>query len=144
MSNSLQAHRLQHAKLPCPSLSSRVCSDSCPLSWWCYLTISSSAALFFFCLLSFPASGSFPMSHLFASGDQSIWASASIFPMNIHGWFPLGLSGLISFQSKGLSRVFSNTAAQSINSLVLSLLYSPTLTSIVTTGKTVALSYPKT
>ena len=108
MSNSLQSHASQHAKLPCPSLSPKVCYDSCPLNWRCYLTIFPSAALFF-CFQSFPASWSFPMSHLFASGNQSIGASASIFPMNVHGWFPLGLSGLISFQSKGPPRVFSST-----------------------------------
>ena len=81
---------------------------------WCYLTISSSAALFSFCLQSFPVSGSFPMSQLFASGGQSIeaLASASVLPINSQGWFPLGLTGLISLQSKGLSRVFSNTTVQ--------------------------------
>ena len=109
-SDSLWPHGLQHTSLPC-SLSPRVCSNSCSLSWWCYLTISSSAAPFSFCLQSFPASGSFPMSQLFASGDQSIRASVStsVLPMNIQGWFPLGLIGLISLQSKGLSRVFSST-----------------------------------
>ena len=91
--------------------SPRVCSNSCPLSQWFYLTISSSAAVFFFCLLSFPASGSFPMSWLFVSGGQSIGglSSASVLPMNIQGWFPLGLTGLISLLSRGLSRVFSST-----------------------------------
>ena len=103
---------LQHTRLPCPSLSPGVCSDSCPLSQWCHPTISSSAA--FFCLQSFPASGSFPMSQLFASGSQSIRASAStsFLPMNIQGWYLLGLTGLISLMSKGLSRVFSNTTVQ--------------------------------
>ena len=102
-------HGLQHTRLPCPSLSPRVCSDSS--SQWCYLTISSSATLFSFCLHSFPASGSFPMSWLFASGGQSIGASASVVVllMNIQGWFSLGLTGLISLQSKGLSRVLSST-----------------------------------
>ena len=111
MSDSLQPHGLQHNSLPCPTLSSGVCSNSCPLSQWCYLTISCSAAAFSFCLQSFPASGSFPMSQLFASDDQSTGASASIsvLPMNIQGWFPLGLTGLISLRSKGLSRVFSST-----------------------------------
>ena len=95
-------------RLPCLSLSPRVCSSSCPLSWWCYLTISSSATLFSFCLQSFPASGYFPLSQLFASGGQSIGAStsASVLPMNIQDWLPLGLTALIS---KGLSRVFSST-----------------------------------
>ena len=94
-------------------LSFRVSSDSYPCSRWWYPTISSSAALFF-CLQSFPASGSFPMSQLFASGGQSIGASAlaSVLPMNIQGWFPLELTGLISLQSKGLSRVFSSTTIQ--------------------------------
>ena len=109
MSDSLWPPGLQHAKFRCPPLSSRVCSNSCPLSRWCYLTISSWATLFSFCLQSFPASGSFPMSWLFTSGGQSTGASASVLPMNIQGWLPLGLAGLISLLSKGLSRVFSNT-----------------------------------
>ena len=111
MSDSLGSHRLQHARLLCPPLSPRVCSNSCPLCQWCYLTISFSAASLSFCRQSFPVSGSFPMSRLFQSGGQSIGAStsATILSMNIQGWFPLGLSGLISLQSKGLSRVFSST-----------------------------------
>ena len=109
VSGSLWPHGLQYARLPCPSLSSGVCSYSCPLSWWCYLTISSSSSLFSFCLQSFPASVSFEMSQLFPSGGQSIGASASVLPENIQGWFPLGLAGLISLQSKGISRVFSST-----------------------------------
>ena len=111
-------------------LSPRACSNSCPLSQWCHPTISSSVIPLSSCLQSFPASGAFPMSQFFASGGQSIGASASVLPMNIQGWFPLELIGLISLQSKGLSRVFSNTTVQSINSLVLSLLTGPTLTSI--------------
>jgi len=103
---------LPHTRLSCPSLSPWVCLNSCLLSWWCHLTILSSVVLFSSCLQSCPASGSFPMSQLFASGDQSIRASASLLPMNIQGWFPLGLTDLISFQSKGLSRVFSNTTVQ--------------------------------
>ena len=92
-------------------LPDRVCSNSCPLNWWGYLTISSSATLFSFCLQSFPASGSFPISQLSTSGGQSIGApaSASVLPMNIQGWFPWGLTSLISLQLKGLSRVFSST-----------------------------------
>ena len=111
ISNSLWPHGLQHAGLPCPSLSPGVCSDLCPLSWWCYPTISSSVIPFSFCPQSFPASGSFPKSWLFASGSQSIGASASasVPPMNIQGWFPLGLTGLISFLSQRLSRVFSSS-----------------------------------
>ena len=103
-------HGLQHARLPCPSLSPGACSHSCPLSQWCYLTLSSSAA-FSFCPKSFPASEYLPISWLFASGSQSIGASASasIFPVNSQGWFLLGLTGLISLQFKGLLRVFSNT-----------------------------------
>ena len=109
---TLQPHGLQHTRLLCPPLSPRVCSDSCPLSWWCYLTISSSVIPFSSCLQSFPASGSFLMSWLFTSGGQSIGASASasVLPVNIQCWFPLGLTGLISLQSKGLSRVFFSTA----------------------------------
>ena len=113
MSNSLWPHGLQHTRLPCPSPSSIVCSNSCPLRQWCYPTISCSVSPFSY-LQSFPASGSFPMSCLFASGGQSIGdsASASVLPMNIQGRFPLGLTGLISLQSKGHSRVFSNTTVQ--------------------------------
>ena len=105
MSDPLRPHGLQHARFPCPFLS--VCSNSCPLSWWCYLTISSSATHFSFCLQSFPAPGSFAVSWIFALDDQSIGApaSASVLPMNIQGWFPLGLTGFISLLSKGLSRV---------------------------------------
>ena len=109
VSDSLRPHGLQHARLPCPSLSSGACSNSCPSRQWCHPTISSSFAPFFSCLQSFPASGSFLMSQLFTSGGQSIGASVSVLPMNIQDWFPLGLTSLISFQSKGLSRVFSNT-----------------------------------
>ena len=97
---------IQHAKLPCPSLYPEVCSHSCPLSRWCYPTISCSAALSSFCPQSFPASESFPVSQLFASDGQSIWASASasVLPMDTQGWFPWGLTGLISLLPKGLSR----------------------------------------
>ena len=94
----LWPHGLQHARLLCPPISPRDCSDSCPLSRWCHQTISSSAAPFCFCLHSVPASGSFHMSQFFTSGGQSIGvsASASVLPMNIQDWFPLGLTGLIS------------------------------------------------
>ena len=111
MSNSLWPHELQHTRLPYPSSSPRVCSKSCPLSWWCHPTISSSVILFSSCLQSFPASESFLMSQLFASGSQSIGASAlaSVLPINTQGWFHLGLTNLISLQSKGLSRIFSST-----------------------------------
>ena len=109
--STLQPHRLQHSRLPCPSLSFRVCSDSCPLSQWCHPTVSSSVIPFSSCLHSLPASGSFPVSQLFASSGPSIGASASasVLPMNIRDWFPLGLTDLISLQSKRLSRVFSIT-----------------------------------
>ena len=111
MSDSLWPHGLQHARLPCSSPSPRACWNSCPLSQWCPLTISSSVNPFFSCLQSFPASGSFPVSQLIASGGQSIRASASasVLPMNVQGWFPLGLTGSISLLLKGLSRVFSST-----------------------------------
>ena len=125
---TLRCCGLQHASLPSPSLSPGVCSDSCPLSWWWYPTISSSATPFSFCLQSFPASRSFLLSQPFTSGSQSIGASASVLQMNIQGWFPLRLIGLI-LPHKGLS---SSVAPQfeRINSLVLSLLYDSTLTSI--------------
>ena len=108
---TLRHHGLQHSRLPCPSLAPGVCSNSCPLSWWCYLTISSSAAPFSFCLPSFPASESFLMSWLFASSGQSIGtsASASVLSMNFQGWLPLGLTGLISLKFKGLPKAFSST-----------------------------------
>ena len=111
MSDSLWHHGLLHVRLSHPSLYPRVCSNSCPLSRWCHPTISSSIAPFSSCPQSFPAWGSFPMSQLFATGGQSIGASASmsVLPMNIQAWFPLGLTGLISLQSKGLSRAFSST-----------------------------------
>ena len=114
MSNSLWPHGLQHARLPCPLPSPRVSSNSCPMSWWRHPTISSSVAPFSSCPQSFLASGSFPMSQLFASDGQSTEASASasVLPMNIQGWFPLGLTGLISLLSKGLLRVFSGTTIQ--------------------------------
>ena len=103
VSGSLWPHELQHTKLPRATLSPRACSNSCPLSWWCHPTISSSVTPFS-CPQSFPASESFPMSWFFASGGQSIGAaaSASVLPMNIQGWFLLGLTGLISLQSKSL------------------------------------------
>ena len=132
VSKSLWSHGLQHARHPCPSLSPRICSNSCPLSHWCHPNISSYLILFSSCPRSFPAPGSLSMRLLFTSGGQSIAAStsASVLPVNIQGWFPLGLTGLISLQSKGLSRVFSSTTLWSINSLVLNLLYGPTLTFI--------------
>ena len=122
--------------------SSGVCSNSCPLSWWCHPTISSCVVPFSSCLESFSASGSFPMSRLLASGAQSIRASASasVLPLNIQDWFPLGLSALLSLQSKGLLRIFSTPQFKSINSLVLRLLYGPTLTSVYGYWETTALT----
>ena len=113
LSDSLWPHGLQHARLPCPSPTPRVCSNSCPSSRWYHPTITFSVVPFS-CVQSFPASGSFPMSKFFASSDQSIGvsASASVLPMNYQDWFLSGLTGLISLQSKGLSRVFSSTPVQ--------------------------------
>ena len=107
-------HELQHTRLFCPTLSPKVCSNSCPLSWWCYLTNSSSVIPFSSNLQSFPASGSFPMSQFFTLDGQTtgVSASASVFPVNTQDWFPLGMTGWISLQFKGLSRVFSNTTLQ--------------------------------
>ena len=114
MSDSLRPHKQQHARPPCPSPTPRVYPNPCPLSQWCHPTISSCVVPFCYCPQSFPASGSFQMSQLFASGGQSIWvsASASIFSVNTQNWSPLGWTGWISLQSKGLSRVFSNTTVQ--------------------------------
>ena len=114
MSNSLWPHELQHARPPCPSPSPRVHPNPRPLSRWCYLAISSSIIPFSSCPQSFPTSGSFQMNQLFASGGQSIGVSAStsVLPMNTQDWSPLGWTGWISWQSKGLSRVFSNTTVQ--------------------------------
>ena len=112
-SDSLRPHGLKHARLPCPSPTPRACSNVCPLGQWCHPTISSSVVSFSFCIQSFPASRSFLMNHLFASGSQSIGVSAStsVLPMNTQDW-SLGWIGWISLQSKGLSRVFSNTTVQ--------------------------------
>ena len=112
MSEFLRPHWLQHARPPCPSATPGVCSTSCPSGQWCHPTISSSVIPFSFCLLSFPASGSFQMSQFFTSGGQSIGVSASVHPMNIQDWFPLGWTGWISLMCKGHSIVFSNTTVQ--------------------------------
>ena len=114
VSDSLQPHGLQHTRPPCPSPTPGVYSNSCPWSWWCHSTISSSVVPFSSHLQSFPESGSFPMSQFFTSGSQSIGVSAStsVLSMNIQDWFPLGWTDWISLQSKGLSRVFSNTTVQ--------------------------------
>ena len=131
--STLWPHGLQHARLPCPSPTPGACSNSSPSSWWCHPTISSSVVPLSFCLPSFPATGSFQMSQFFASHGQNIGisASASVLPMHIQNWSPLGLTGLISLQSKGLSRVFSNTTVENLQFFGAELFfYSPTLTSI--------------
>ena len=132
ISDSLRPHERQHTRPPCPSPTPGVYPNPCPSSRWCHPTISSSVVPFSSCPQSLPASGSFQMSQLFATGDQSIGVSASTsaLPMNTQDWSPLGWIGWISLQSKGPSRVFSNITAQSINSSVLSFLSSRTLTSI--------------
>ena len=114
VSHSLWPRGLQHTRPPCPSPTPGAYSNSCPLSQWCHPTISSSVVPFSSCLQSFPASRSFPMSQFFPSGGQSIGvsASASVLPMNIQDWFPLGWTGWASLLTKGLSRVFSNTTVQ--------------------------------
>ena len=114
VSDSLRPHEPQHARPPCPSPATGVPPNSCAPSRWCHPTISSSVVPFSFCPQSFPASGSFPMSQLFASGGQSVGVSAlaSVLPMNTYDWSPLGWTGWVSLQSKGLSRVFSNTTVQ--------------------------------
>ena len=111
MSDSMHPHGLQQARPLCPSPSPEVCPSSCPLYLWCHPAISSSDALFSFCPQSFPASGTFPMSQLFASDDHNteVSTSASVLPTSIQGWFPLRLTGLISLLSKGLLGVFSST-----------------------------------
>ena len=114
VSNSLWPHKLQHARPPCLSPTPGVHPNPCPRSQWCHSTISSSVIPFFSCPQSFPASGSFQMSQLFTWGGQSIGisASTSVLPMNTQDWSPLGWTGWIALQSKGLSRVFSNTTVQ--------------------------------
>ena len=131
-SHSLRHHGLQHTRSLSPSPTARVYSNSCPLSWWCHPIILSSVVPFSSCLQSFPASGSFQMSQLFASDGQStgVSASTSVLPMNIQSWFPLGWTGLSSLQSKGLSRSSPTPQFKNINSLTLRFLHSLTLTSI--------------
>ena len=139
MSNFLQPHGMQHPRLSCPTPSPRVCSYSCPLSRWCHPTISPSVVLFSSCPQSLPALGSFPMSRLFACSGQSVGASvlASVLPMNIQDWFPLGLTGLM-LQLQGLSRVFSNTTVQKHQFFSAQLSFWSN--SHIHTGKTIALT----
>jgi len=142
MSNSLQPHGLQHARPSCPSPTSGVYSNSCPLSRCCHPTISSSVIPFSSCLQSFPASGSFQMSPFFTSRDQSIGvsASASLLPMNIQGWFPLGWTGWISLQSKGLSSLLQHHSSKA-SILRCSAFFIVQLSHpYMTTGKTIALT----
>ena len=132
MSDSLWPHEPQHTSPPCPSPNPRVYSNSCPSIQWSHATISSPVVLFSSCLQFFPASGSFPMSQFFTSAGQSIGVStsASVLPMNIQDCFPLGLTGWVSLQSKGLSGVFSNTTVQKHQFFSAQLPFNPTLTSI--------------
>ena len=140
---TLRPHGLQHARPPCPSPTCRACSNSCPLSRWWHPTISSSVVPFFSHLQSFPASGSFAMSQLFATGGLSIRvsASASVLPMKSQDWFPLGWTGWIFLQSKGLSRVFSNTTVQK-HQFFGAQLYLQSNSHIHTLGITIALTRP--
>ena len=143
MSDSLRPHGLQHARPPCPSPNPRACSNSCPSSQWCHPTVSSSVIPFSSCLQSFAASGSFPMSQFFTSGNQSNGASASvsIVPMNIQDWFPLGLTGLISLQFKGLSRVFYQYHSSKASTLWCSAFFIVQVTHpYMASGKTIALT----
>ena len=132
MSDSFRPHGPQHARPPCPSLTPGVYSNSCPLSWWCHPTISSSVIPFSSCLQSFQASGSVQMSQFSGSGGQSIGVSisTSVLPMNIQDWYPLGWTGWCSLQFKGLSKSSPTPQFKSINSLALSFLHSPIITSI--------------
>ena len=131
-SSSLRPHEPQHARPPCPSPTPRVHPNPCPLSWWCHPTMSSSVIPFSSCPQSFPASGSFPMSQLFPLGGQSIGVSAStsVLPMNTQDWSPLQWTGWISLKSKDSQESSPTPQFRSINSLALSFLHSPTLTSI--------------
>ena len=128
LSDSATPWILQHARLPRPPVAPRACANSCPSSRWCHPAISSSVIPFSSCLQSLPASGSLLTGQFFASCSWSIRASASVLPVNIQDWFPLGLTGWISLQSKGPSRVFSNTTVQK-HQFLTSQLYAPTLTS---------------
>ena len=142
MFNSLQHYELQHTRRPCPLLSPWACSDLCPLSQWCHPTVLLSFVPFSSCP-QYPASGSFPVYRLFTSSGQSIGASASasVLPVNIQGWFPLGLTDWISLLYKALSRVFSNTTVQKTSILQRSAFFMVQLSHpYMTTGKTIALT----
>ena len=136
MSDSLWPHVLQHSRILCPLPTPGACSNSCVSSWWCHPTISSSVVPFSSCLQPFPVSGTFPMSQLFASDGQGIGASASVLPMNIQEWFPLRWTGWISLQSKGLTRVFSNTTVHHFFMVQLSHPYMTTEKEIALTIRT--------
>ena len=142
MSNCLQPHGSHHTRVPCPSAKPGVCSNSCPLSWWCHPTISSFVIPFSSCLQSFIASGFFPMSKFLTSGGQSIGisASASVFPMNVQDWFPLGLIHLISFQSKGLSRLFQHHSSKASILQCLAFFIVQLSHPYMITGKTIVLT----
>ena len=141
-SDSLWPHELQNARPPCPSLTPGVYSNPCPLSRWCHRAISSSVIPFSFCPRPLPASGTFPMSQLFAWGGQSIGVSASapVLPVNTQDWSPLGWAGWISLQSKGLSRVFSSTIVQKHQFFSAQLSSQSNSHPYMTTGKTIALT----
>ena len=142
MSESYWRHRLQRARLPCPLPSPRICPSSCPLNWWCHPTISSSVSLFFFCLQSFPASGSFPMSQLFTLGGQCIGASASVLLKSVWSWFLLRLTGfdLLGAQGTLKSLVQHHSLKALVFSTLSSLLSAQLLHVYMTTGKSLALT----
>ena len=143
MSHSLQPRGLQHTRLPCPLPTPRAYSNSCPSCQWCHAAILSSVIPFFSCLQSFPASGSFPVSQFFASGGQSIGvsASASVLPMNIQDWFPLGLTGWISLQSKGLKSLLQHHSSKA-SILPHSAFFIVQIShAYMTTGKTIVLTW---
>ena len=143
MSDSLWPHELQHARPPCPSPTTRVHPNSCTLSWWCHPDISSSVVPYLSCPQSLPASGSFPMSQLFASGGQStgVSASASVLPMNTQDWSPLGWIGWCPCSPRDSQESSPTPQFKSINPLALSFLYSPTLTSIHDRWKNYSFDY---
>ena len=143
MSSSLRPYESQHARPPCPSPTSRLYSNSCPLSWWCHPAVSSSVIPFSSCPQTLPASGSFPMSQLFTWAGQStgVSASTSVLPMNTQDWSPLGWTGWISLQSKELSRVFSQHHSSKASILQCSAFFTVQLSHpYMTIGKTIALT----